>query len=534
MKRFFKKEKGEVMIESTIVVTFVLLFLTVLIFLGLIVYQQTLISVMANQTASNVAQLYSNELKDPFTGYIDASSLSTQKVTQKMKDEAYKNVIKQKAEWFAKYRLKKYQFLDNEGIKVETDLIAKPNELMKSQIVVKVTADYSVPFVQLFNSDGKFSYSATGRADCFDLLDFATAATAITDKEIDVQDLTENYTVTFYVDNKEYAFAKVMQNTSIAQSASYMKTAKMPATPTATGAQFARWVKADDKTFDKDTVVSSNMKVNCEWKCKVTFDGNGGTVSGENPIYVVKGKAIGNLPTVNRNGYQFSCWLLNGTAIDKNYIVKSDITLKAEWKCTVTFNGNGGTVSGTNPKYVVKGSKIGAFPSVSRGIWTFDGWFIGNSKINTDYVVNNSLTVDAKWHCTHPSDYVTRTQTGRDCSHTYYHYKCNNCGYEWDGSDSNGNGGHIDARCGVQNHPLNPPYHLSQHAGTSQTTLFEHNVCLNCDYVYTVVVDGKTYVMHLCAQHRYKNSYGKWVYANDYTWDKKLPVHSIHGYTHGR
>ena len=60
-----KNEKGEVVVEASIVLTITVVFITVLIYLGFYIYQYTNMQVVANEAATNVAQVYSSEYKDP-------------------------------------------------------------------------------------------------------------------------------------------------------------------------------------------------------------------------------------------------------------------------------------------------------------------------------------------------------------------------------------------------------------------------------------------------------------------------------------
>ena len=125
-----KKENGEVVVEASIVVTLVLIVITIMLYVGMILYQQTLVSVMANQTASNIAQVYGNNLKDPFTGYVDSDRVYQSITYSNMKTDAYMDVIEQKANVFAKYRLKSSRILATGNTSVEIDIVKKPNELL--------------------------------------------------------------------------------------------------------------------------------------------------------------------------------------------------------------------------------------------------------------------------------------------------------------------------------------------------------------------------------------------------------------------
>ena len=114
-----KREKGEMMVEASLVLTVVIVVIVSLAYLGLIMYHQTLITSTANQTASNIAQVYSNSSKDPVTGYIDVSNLDNDGMVNKMKNQAYADIIKEKAEWYSKYRLAKGNFLKSEEPEID-------------------------------------------------------------------------------------------------------------------------------------------------------------------------------------------------------------------------------------------------------------------------------------------------------------------------------------------------------------------------------------------------------------------------------
>ena len=72
-------------------------------------------------------------------------------------------------------------------------------------------------------------------------------------------------------------------------------------------------------------------------KCAVTFDAVGGTVEwtkGE----VVKGVAVGALPTATREGYEFLGWFtaaVGGTQVTAATVVTEDVTFYAQWRAQV-------------------------------------------------------------------------------------------------------------------------------------------------------------------------------------------------------
>ena len=108
----------------------------------------------------------------------------------------------------------------------------------------------------------------------------------------------------------------------------------------------------------------------------VSFNANGGSV-GETSRSIVKGNAIGTLPTPTRTGYTFAGWWTaasGGTQISASTTVSGNVTYYAHWtvnQYTVTFNANGGT--GGTTKTQDYGTAIVA-PTVTRTGYTFTGW----------------------------------------------------------------------------------------------------------------------------------------------------------------
>ena len=178
-----KRENGEVVVEESLVVTLVVVFVTSMLYIGMILYQKTLVSIMANQTAANIAQVYANNLKDPFTGYIDADKVYQSITYSNMKDDAYIDVLEQKATVFAKYRLKSGRILAIGITDVDVQIVKKPHEILKSQIVVTIHDQYDMPLVGMFGTNGLVDFTASGRADCVDILEYINGVEAVGDPE---------------------------------------------------------------------------------------------------------------------------------------------------------------------------------------------------------------------------------------------------------------------------------------------------------------------------------------------------------------
>lgn len=421
MKR--KNESGVVVVEAAIVVTVVTMFIAVMLYIGMVLYQQSLVNIMANQTASNIAQIYGNTLRDPFTGYVDADGVHETVTYTNLRNQAYMDVIEQKADAAALYRLKSSRILTTGDTEVEVNIVPKKNELLKDQIVVTVSDTYEIPLVSFFGArNNKLTFTGTGRADCADLLEYLTGVPAMgTPDGNPVIFIPNECTVNFYKhygDSRPLKTMTVLRGNSVNSSTDYSHSA-MPSKPTQDKMRFTKWITEDGRTFTGDSIVNEDMlNVYGNWECTVTFDPDGGRLIDLEPP-TMTATVTGNidLPEAERDNCTFAGWYtkkngegepFNGTNIE------GDITVYAKWICTVTFNPDGGTVS-PNSVDIVYGKSfkdIGlTLPTPSRTDCTYGGWFDGLHGDGHQYTENDTIeghkTLNAKWHC-----YVTLEPNG--------------------------------------------------------------------------------------------------------------------------
>ena len=85
--------------------------------------------------------------------------------------------------------------------------------------------------------------------------------------------------------------------------------------------------------------------------------------------------------------------LYNETSLD-NYEVYYLVPTSSG--VTVTFNPNGGSVFPTSMSKT-SGENIGTLPTPTRENYDFDGWYNGNDKVTSSYVVNSNVTLTAHW-----------------------------------------------------------------------------------------------------------------------------------------
>ena len=182
--------------------------------------------------------------------------------------------------------------------------------------------------------------------------------------------------------------------------------------PTKEGYDFSGWELISGNSIlsgNSITIGSEETTIKATWIKKVTLTLNldGGTIT-SNASGVYSRNTTITLGTPTKTGYDFSKWevtvgnsILSGNNVT---IGTTDTTIKAIYtakKYTVTYNANGGTVSGTS-KSVTYNAKYGTLPTPKRAGYSFLGWYTaktGGSKITETTIVKitSNQTIYAQW-----------------------------------------------------------------------------------------------------------------------------------------
>ena len=182
--------------------------------------------------------------------------------------------------------------------------------------------------------------------------------------------------------------------------------------PTKEGYDFSGWELISGNSIlsgNSITIGSEETTIKATWIKKVTLTLNldGGTIT-SNVSGVYSRKASVTLGTPTKTGYDFSKWQITAgdstLSGNKLTIGTTDTTIKAIYtakKYTVTYNANGGTVSGTS-KSVTYNAKYGTLPTPKRAGYSFLGWYTaktGGSKITETTIVKitSNQTIYAQW-----------------------------------------------------------------------------------------------------------------------------------------
>lgn len=175
---------------------------------------------------------------------------------------------------------------------------------------------------------------------------------------------------------------------------------------------FKGWYTAENggEKYESNKKYSGNLELYARWEAqkeKVTFNGNGGTISGSSTKEVVYGTAYGTLPTATRTGHTFLGWYTaseNGKKVDSTTICQDTGMLYAHWKksvYTVNLDANGGKTNAVS-KTVTYDEAYGTFPDIERPGYTFKGWYTeksGGNKVDAKSIVNiaKNHTLYAQW-----------------------------------------------------------------------------------------------------------------------------------------
>ena len=135
----------------------------------------------------------------------------------------------------------------------------------------------------------------------------------------------------------------------------------------------------------------------------VSFNANGGTPTTHRRVN--HGTAVGMLPTATRSNHRLVGWFTaqnGGSAINSQTRILSNVVFFARWQslnATVTFNLNGGSLNSPfqNPRTVRIGTRLGQLPVTTRNGFEHTGWFIGNTQVSINTIINENVIIFARW-----------------------------------------------------------------------------------------------------------------------------------------
>ncbi len=184
--------------------------------------------------------------------------------------------------------------------------------------------------------------------------------------------------------------------------------ATKPVDPSKEGHTFNGWY-LDGNEFSFDAKVTKDITLKANWEevvpemVTISFDTLGGTPEPEVQEVEVGSKAIKPAdPT--KEDFVFVSWYLGEALFDFDTPVDESITLEALWEAvlpevevvTITFELDGGTPL-LEEVVIDKGSKLTKPANPTKDGFTFEGWYLNNKKYNFNDVVEEDITLIAKW-----------------------------------------------------------------------------------------------------------------------------------------
>ncbi len=235
------------------------------------------------------------------------------------------------------------------------------------------------------------------------------------------------YTISFYLNDG--VNTGVYSTITTTDSYGYHVLASLPVQPTRDGYDFAGWF-TETSGGTKIELLITNFYGDCpvyaQWTSQqvpvtgytVTFDANGGTLTGDATMTTDANGNLGSLPSApSWEGYTFTGWFdaaIGGNEITTGTSFTANTTVYAQWTAngdtptpgasyTITFDANGGTLAEgvVNTRTTGTDGKLAGVVSapVMDG-YTFVGWFTatnGGEQVTTSYVFTADATVYAQW-----------------------------------------------------------------------------------------------------------------------------------------
>lgn len=181
--KFVDNRNGEITIESMLVIIPIIFVMLFLLSLGFLLYQQWNIQIAADDAASKIAGSYSMLGADNKTGaivledYLDVDLYRNIDLGIIGSATKYENKNKERITDYVTGRLSGTSFSNAVGtpdIKCE---IVKDGYARK-HLEITYTATYKIPFgegMEVLGMDGERTFTATGSAECTDMMDYINA-----------------------------------------------------------------------------------------------------------------------------------------------------------------------------------------------------------------------------------------------------------------------------------------------------------------------------------------------------------------------
>lgn len=171
-----KNEAGEVMLEGIIVMCVTMFMLVWILGVGFIYYQRNVITTITNDAAVKIADTFCYPSSDLIIGYIEPDDFTNRDLYRGAPADSLLSKNQEKAKKYIEYSLKKTNFSGvYDSVDVTLDVVN--DSAYRKHIEITAKATFNTPFggaLEFFGMDGTFTYTAVGRADCTDIIDYVS------------------------------------------------------------------------------------------------------------------------------------------------------------------------------------------------------------------------------------------------------------------------------------------------------------------------------------------------------------------------
>ncbi|MBQ8802269.1 MAG: hypothetical protein IJZ53_01350 [Tyzzerella sp.] len=179
VRAYLKKDSGEVMLESTIIMVFTLLILIAMLSVGFLFYQQAMINTVATDLASDIATSYKLTNQDIGEGEVTSTALNDVKLYRtSVSMFSMKALHKQRAEEYLPERIQMSTLgiAEKEPVLEEFDIAVDNVGRMHVELTVSMECDIlfsgALKYFGIIDSTPRFSARAS--AECLDITAYAS------------------------------------------------------------------------------------------------------------------------------------------------------------------------------------------------------------------------------------------------------------------------------------------------------------------------------------------------------------------------
>lgn len=172
--RKLKDQSGEIMLESTIVLTITIMMLVWVLGLGFLYYQGYLVTTVTNDAAVKIANTYTNPTSDIVMGYVALDDFCERDLYRNENSQSLLSVNQAKAEKYITYQLEKTNFANTVN-DVEVELRFVSDSKFRNHVEITSVCNFNTPFgfaLDFFGMDSLMNYKVTSCCECICFTDY--------------------------------------------------------------------------------------------------------------------------------------------------------------------------------------------------------------------------------------------------------------------------------------------------------------------------------------------------------------------------